>query len=199
MGFAVSGVYSMYLGGSTPFDAFCNMTDGGWTVFQKRVDNSVDFYRGWKDYVAGFGDLEGNMWLGLDRLHVLTSQSDTKLRVYMDTFEGDIAIAEYAHFAVGDATSGYELSVSGYSGTAGDSLSIHNGRRFSTYDKDSSAIVVTVKFHGAWWYVSAGHKSNLNGRYLAGHHSSYADGMDWLSFKGYYYSVKTTIMMLSRK
>ena len=64
--------------------------DGGWTVFQRRMDGSEDFYRGWKDYNKGFGDLNGEFWLGLNKIYRLTRNSDinTTLRVDLEGFDG---------------------------------------------------------------------------------------------------------------
>uniref|UniRef100_A0A1X7SDK1 Fibrinogen C-terminal domain-containing protein n=1 Tax=Amphimedon queenslandica TaxID=400682 RepID=A0A1X7SDK1_AMPQE len=66
-----SGVYTVNPDGGTPFEVYCDMeTDGdGWTVFQRRQDGSVDFYRNWTDYKNGFGDLTGEFWLGLSKVH----------------------------------------------------------------------------------------------------------------------------------
>ena len=58
----------------------CDMeTDGGgWTVFQCRMNGSVDFYRSWNDYVHDFGSSGGEHWLGLSKLHHLTNGSSKR-------------------------------------------------------------------------------------------------------------------------
>ena len=71
----LSGVYTVNPDNEIPFQVYCDMhTDGGgWTVFQRRMDGSVDFYRNWNDYVNGFGDLKGEFWLGLEKIYRLTA------------------------------------------------------------------------------------------------------------------------------
>ena len=40
---------------------------------QRRESGDQDFYLDWDDYKEGFGDLEGNFWLGLETMYQLTS------------------------------------------------------------------------------------------------------------------------------
>ena len=166
-------------------------------------DGSVDFYRYWTDYQQGFGNLSGEFWLGLDKIHRLTPTA-TQLRIDMQDFDGNSRYAQYSSFSVGDSVSKYTLSVSGYSGTAGDSLSagtsntVHDGQQFSTRDQDNDAdsdANCAERFKGGWWYNSC-HSSNLNGPYLGGPHSSFADGVNWRTWRGYNYSLKFTEMKL---
>lgn len=89
---------------------------GGWTVFQKRLDGSVDFYLNWTNYKTGFGSLNGEFWLGLDRIHRLTNSSNNKLRVDLEDMSGNTAYAEYSVFKVGNEATKYQLNVRNYSG-----------------------------------------------------------------------------------
>ncbi|KAL9985718.1 hypothetical protein ACROYT_G008156 [Oculina patagonica] len=190
----ISGVYTIDPDGSGAFDVFCDQTTagGGWTVFQKRLDGSVDFYRGWTDYKNGFGNLNGEFWLGLDKIHRLTKTTKNELRVDLEDTAGKTAYAEYDMFAVTSERTKYQLSLGTYSGTAGDSLSVHRGYPFTTKDQDndsSSSGNCAVSNKGAWWYTNC-HASNLNGLYHHGAHSSYADGVNWHAWKGHHYSAK---------
>ena len=69
-----SGIYHINPDGTGLFSTYCDMQSdgGGWTVIQRRRDGSVNFYRNWKDYVMGFGDLNGEYWLGLEKIHLET-------------------------------------------------------------------------------------------------------------------------------
>ncbi|XP_076089756.1 ficolin-1-like [Mytilus galloprovincialis] len=200
-----SGVYSINPAGENcGYKVYCDMeTDGGgWTVFQKRYNGNLDFYKNWKEYKEGFGNLKKEFWLGNDKLHQLTSLSTYTLRVLMEDFDNETRYAQYQSFTIGDAASKYKISLNSYSGDAGDSLTYSNNMQFTTHDQKnheaSSYGNCAVTFHGAWWFKWC-HLSNLNGGYLAGEHQSYADGMNWNTWRGFYYSYKSTRMMIRRQ
>ncbi|VDI24210.1 ficolin [Mytilus galloprovincialis] len=195
-----SGIYTIYPA-NKKFDVYCDMDTAGfgWTVLQSRMNGTVDFYRGWCDYEIGFGNLNSEFWLGNYFINALTSSGNCKLYIHLEDFEGNSRYAEYSEFSVGDATTKYTLNIDGYSGDAGDSLTYHNGMMFSTKDKDNDKGTYSCAqmYKGAWWYNEC-HYANLNGAYLGGQHSSIADGIGWFKWKGFYYSLKYTKMMIKR-
>ena len=184
--------------GKGSFNVYCDMrTDGGgWTVFQRRQDGSVDFYRGWNDYKSGFGQLTAEFWLGNDKIHRLTAARPSSLRVELEDWNGVRVFAKYGKFKIGDEQVKYRLEVGSYSGTAGDSLTYHNNMAFSTQDRDNdgSSSNCAVLFTGAWWYNRC-HSSNLNGKSL-GNVKGNGQGVIWWHFKHYYLSLKFTEMKL---
>ena len=111
------------------FDVFCDQTTegGGWTVFQKRLDGSVKFYLKWADYKSGFGDLNGEFWLGLDKIHRLTLDNNSMLRVDLEDFEGETRYAEYNLFGVTSEKDKYRLILGDYSGNAISSVIFRSG------------------------------------------------------------------------
>lgn len=202
-----SGIYAIQpINTKTSFNVYCDMeTDGGgWTMLLKRQDGSVDFYRNWADCKNGFGNLEGDYWLGLDNMYLLThlNSDPPQMRVDLADWEGNTAFAKYDRFSVGNEDSVYTLSVSGYlsSSTSGDSLTLndgtgpHNGQRFSTPDRDNdqlSANHCAVQFHGPWWHNKC-YSSLLTGRYYTsgGPRNSAPHGIIWHTWKGHYYSLR---------
>ena len=197
-GCTTSGVYTIDPGCGRPFQVFCDM-DGQWEVIQRRLDGSVDFYRNWASYVDGFGDPNGEYWLGLKNIHCLTTRTEiTQLKVCLADFAGVKKFASYSFFSVGNAATNYRLNIGGYTGTAGDALVNKNGKAFTTFDRDNDSTNsenCAVTYKGAWWYTAC-HASNLNGQYLNGQHTSFADGVNWYPFKGYHYSLKYTAMKI---
>ena len=198
-GHTQSGVYSVNPDGEGSFNVYCDMrTDGGgWTVFQRRQDGSVDFYRGWNDYKSGFGQLTAEFWLGNDKIHRLTAARPSTLRVELEDWNGVRVYAKYGKFNIGDEQAKYRLEVGSYSGTASDSLAYHNKMAFSTKDRDNDIHPrnCAVMYTGAWWYRHC-YICNLNGGYLGDlGQTTNAKGVTW---NGFYHgiSLKFTEMKL---
>ena len=183
--------------GRGSFNVYCDMrTDGGgWTVFQRRQDGSVDFYRGWNDYKSGFGQLTAEFWLGNDKIHRLTAARPSFLRVELEDWNGLRVYAKYRKFNIGDEQAKYRLEVGSYTGTAGDSLTWHNNMAFSTKDRDNDrhSVNCATYWTSAWWYNRC-HKSHLNGKYLR--NKIHDSGVTWYHFKGNYLSLKFAEMKL---
>ena len=112
------GVYEIDPDGFGSFYVRCDMrTDGGgWTVFQRRQDGSENFFRGWSDYKAGFGDQSGEFWLGLNRIHRLSNSGHDVLRVDLTDFNGVQRYAQYKKFSVADRSDIYRLNIGAFSG-----------------------------------------------------------------------------------
>ncbi|XP_048051124.1 microfibril-associated glycoprotein 4-like [Megalobrama amblycephala] len=192
-GQTVSGIYSIYPGSGAPVWVYCDMISdgkdedkGGWTVFQRRMDGSVNFYRPWNQYKRGFGNVESEYWLGLENMYQLTRNRKYMLRVDLEDFTGKKVFAQYLSFSVDCETDGYKLHVSGFSnGGAGDSLTYHNDMKFSTFDKDQDIwdSNCAKKYLGAFWYNNC-HYANPNGVYLWGEDPTiFAIGNVWYHYK----------------
>ncbi|EMP31096.1 Ficolin-1 [Chelonia mydas] len=167
-------------------------------AFQRRQDGSVDFYQGWEAYKRGFGNQASEFWLGNDNIHLLTRSGTYQLRIDARDFNESSTFAKYTSFKMLSEKENYTLALGSYlDGTMGDSLSGHNKLGFSTRDKDHDTFggsCATV-YKGGWWYGQC-HSSNLNGLYLKGEHSSYANGINWSTGKGHHYSYKYVDMKI---
>ncbi|CAL8286671.1 unnamed protein product [Merluccius merluccius] len=192
-----SGEVDIYPNGKAggAYRVYCDMeTDGGgWTVFQRRMNGNTDFYRTWNEYSVGFGNISQEFWLGNELLHNLTRTGSMGMRVDLRA-ENETAYAHYSKFTVDSEEHHYSVMLSGFTGTAGDSMRYHNGRPFSTHDKDPESLGIHCAraYMGGWWYKNC-YKTNLNGLYNV---SSNNQGVVWIDWKGKDSSLPSTEMKI---
>ncbi|KAL4634966.1 angiopoietin-related protein 1-like [Arapaima gigas] len=201
-GHTISGMYLLKPDGSDRLiQAWCEhgLDNGGWTVFQRRKDGSVNFFRNWENYKKGFGNIDGEYWLGLENIYNLGKQGDYRLLVELEDWVGKKVYAEYSSFHLEPESEFYKLRLGTYQGNAGDSLSSHNGKQFTTLDRDKDIFSGNcAHFHkGGWWYSACG-QTNLNGVWYSGgvYRSKFQDGIFWADYGGGFYSLKSVRMMI---
>ncbi|EDV98287.1 GH23025 [Drosophila grimshawi] len=192
-----------------PFQVLCNgksVAGHGWTVIQRRINGTVDFYRNWSEYKQGFGDLNGEFFIGLEKLHHMTTAERQELYIYLEDFDGVSHYAKYDNFIVGTEQESYALkSLGNYDGDVENAMRFNKGQKFSTSDRDNDndpEVHCAEVFQGAWWYNSCG-LSNLNGIYQIADDSYDEEGKgifwdteDWHEMD---YSLKSVQIMIRPK
>lgn len=152
-----NGIYKILIPeySSEPFEVFCggDSTHGrGWIVILRREDGSVNFERDWESYKKGFGDLDCDFFIGMEKLYAITAKP-VKLLIALWDFDNGYAYQTYEKFAIGSEREWYALQKLGASnGTAGDSLSYAKGAKFATVDYNNGNDCPRTS-RGAWWYV----------------------------------------------
>ncbi|KAH8367202.1 hypothetical protein KR084_007910, partial [Drosophila pseudotakahashii] len=177
-----------------------------WITIQKRFDGSENFNRNWSDYKKGFGDSNGEFFIGLDIIHAMTHSRPHELMIKLEMINGSKSYAHYDHFEIGNEKEYFELkSLGNCSGTAGDSLSetgLH--LKFSTLDKDNdlSSSNCAESHGGGWWYKHCS-KSMLNGLYYKDGRRTLANkyGIHWGTFQNNDWLISLTFaeMMIRAK
>jgi len=204
-GYNISGLYLVHMKTSKTVEVYCDQeTDnGGWTVFQRRLNGRTNFYRDWISYKEGFGNPQREFWLGNENIYLLTWQAEwpegSELRVDLEDWLHKNHYAKYQEFSIDKEEQKYKLLVTGFSGDVGDSLALHNGRMFSTYDNNNGVDCAST-YRGAWWYDNCFH-SHLNGEYrLYGETLPHARGVIWYHYQdNHVYSMKFSEMKVRRK
>ena len=186
-----SGIYRIQIPGMNDSDVRCDMTEeGGWIVFQRRLDATVDFDRNMIEYINGFGQLDGSYWLGLNKINRLTASGKKAiLRVdfkHKVSF-GRIMRATYREFTVYGKERSFEFYVSNeFNANTTDGLLEQRGRKFSTLDckdHDNSLNVkpCSVCGKGGWWLGLMNNTcgTNLNAHYFSGSTHSFTYWSWW--------------------
>lgn len=139
----------------------------------------------------------GEYWLGLKKLRNFTANAQYELLVKLEDQQGNTAEARYSTFSIGPKSDNYRLTISGYNGTAADSMKRHNNQRFTTKDIDNDehdAINCAVAWKGGWWYQKC-HHANLNGLY----DGIGSEAIVWYQWKEKLEPLKSVSMMIKPK
>ncbi|XP_058714491.1 angiopoietin-related protein 4 isoform X2 [Poecile atricapillus] len=174
---------------------------GGWTVIQRRMDGSVDFDQLWDAYKNGFGDLRGDFWLGLEKIHHLVQEGKYNLLIELEDWEGNSQVVQFV-FSLGGESTAYTLNLLGpLSGELENAIGEFRQLPFSTRDRDHDLKADTncaKHLSGGWWFSTCGH-ANLNGKYFRSiprQRHERKQGIFWKTWKGRYYPLKSTIMKI---
>ncbi|XP_026843090.1 microfibril-associated glycoprotein 4-like [Drosophila persimilis] len=189
-------IYTIKLPGMGSVDVPCNssVSGSGWTVIQRRVRGNVNFNRTWSEYKHGFGDLRENLFLGLEKIHLMTLLQPHELYIQLQHANGSTSYARYDDFKIGSEAEAYKLkSLGKYSGTAEDSLAFHEDMKFSTFDRDN--LDCAKYFGGGWWFDTCA-ESNLNGIYYPNGTSSKRDGIFWGAWQKDNYTISLTFTQM---
>ncbi|CAC5415418.1 unnamed protein product [Mytilus coruscus] len=114
--------------------------------------------------------------MGNEKLHILTSRRPYMARFDFVDLSNEKAYATYCEFSVQNESSNYRLHISGYEGTAGDSMMDYrwnslNGRMFTTKDRDNDirdGDNSATKFTRSSFWHGNGLNGNINGLYQSG-------------------------------
>ncbi|XP_034559900.1 angiopoietin-related protein 4 [Notolabrus celidotus] len=206
-GETISGVYTIQPINGEPFKVFCEMTaDGGWTVIQRRQDGSVDFDQLWQAYEKGFGSLNGEFWLGLEKMHAIAKDGGYILNINLADWSGDVATISLP-FQLGGEETKYSLQIRETSTFSPLQISLGtdatSGLPFSTRDQDNDQKNDTncaKHLSGGWWFSNCG-RSNLNGRYFQSpppkQRHQRKQSIFWKTWRGRYYPLKSSMIMIA--
>ncbi|XP_022220855.2 ficolin-1-like [Drosophila obscura] len=189
---AINGIHNITVGNLEPFEVFCDakIAGPGWTVIARRTNGELNFYRRWDEFRRGFGDIRGEFFIGLEKLHAITKSQTQELYVHLEDFEGNQRYTKYNEFHIESENDAFRMSKLGSStGDAGDSMYKCRAQKFTAYDWDNDQWKKGNCAHdrmSAWWHNSCG-DSALFGLYMRGNMPGMKwKGMMWETFRGDY-------------
>nr|NP_001027605.1 fibrinogen-like protein [Ciona intestinalis]BAB00626.1 fibrinogen-like protein [Ciona intestinalis] len=186
-----SGVYDIRPGTKVTWTVYCDMdTDGGgWTMLQRRIDGIVNFSKGWKSYKNGFGDINADHWIGLEKMHHISTSNKSRrmeLRINLTDWDDVSHYANYGVFRIRSEGKNYQLIAKRYTGTAGDALNYgenynHHLQPFTTFDRDNDGYALgnCGRYYRSGWWFNACFAANLNGNYYTGPYKGVQNGIYW--------------------
>ncbi|XP_066228286.1 angiopoietin-related protein 3 [Saccopteryx leptura] len=195
-----SGIYSIRPSNSQVFNVYCDVKSGSsWTLIQHRMDGSQNFNETWENYKYGFGRLDGEFWLGLEKIYSIIKQSNYILRIELEDWKDSKHYIEY-FFNLGNHETNYKLHLVEITGNIPNAFAENKDLVFSTWDHRAKGYFnCPENYSGGWWWHDACEENNLNGKYNKPRAKSKPErrrGICWKSQNGKLYSIKSTKMLI---
>ncbi|XP_060651480.1 angiopoietin-related protein 7-like [Drosophila nasuta] len=157
--FGDSDVHKLNVSGIGFFDVLCDsqLAGPGWIVIQQRVGGNESFNRDWATYRKGFGSYKSDFFLGLEKIHRITSLQRFELYIHLVAVNGSVFNARYDDIKISDEDSGYKLSLGKFSGTINkNSMRTCEDEKFTTFDRDNDTHLkdnCAKLYKSGWWYT----------------------------------------------
>ncbi|KAM6218730.1 angiopoietin-related protein 3 [Rhynchocyon petersi] len=198
-----SGIYAIRPSSSQVFNVYCEVKSGSsWTLIQHRKDGSQNFNKTWENYKYGFGRLDGEFWLGLEKMYSIVKQSNYILRIELEDWKDNKFYVEYS-FHLGNQETNYTMDLVKMIGNVSNILPEYKDLVFSTWDrKTKGQLNCPESYSGGWWWHDICGESNLNGKYIKLKPKTKAErrrGISWKSQNGRLFSIKSTKMLIHPK
>ncbi|XP_035107574.1 angiopoietin-related protein 3 isoform X2 [Callithrix jacchus] len=199
-GESTSGMYAIRPSNSQVFHVYCDVITGTpWTLIQHRTDGSQNFNETWENYKYGFGRLDGEFWLGLEKIYSIVKQSNYVLRIELEDWKDNKHYIEYS-FYLGNHETNYTLHLVEITGNVPNAIPENKNLVFSTWDhKAKGHFNCPESYSGGWWWHDDCGENNLNGKYNKPRAKSKPErrrGLSWKSQNGRLYSIKSTKMLI---
>ncbi|XP_066125108.1 angiopoietin-related protein 3 [Saccopteryx bilineata] len=195
-----SGIYSIRPSNSQVFNVYCDVKSGSsWTLIQHRMDGSQNFNETWENYKYGFGRLDGEFWLGLEKIYSIIKQSNYILRIELEDWKDSKHYIEY-FFNLGNHETNYKLHLVEITGNIPNAFAENKDLVFSTWDHRAKGYFnCPENYSGGWWWHDVCEENNLNGKYNKPRAKAKPErrrGICWKSQSGKLYSIKSTKMLI---
>ncbi|XP_004679122.1 PREDICTED: angiopoietin-related protein 3 [Condylura cristata] len=195
-----SGIYSIRPTNHEAFNVYCEVKSGSsWTLIQQRTDGFQNFNETWENYKYGFGKLDGEFWLGLEKIYSIVKQSNYILRVELEDWKDNTYYIEYS-FHLGNQATNYRLHLVEITGNFPNVLPQHKDLEFSTWDHKAKGHVNCMEsYSGGWWWHDVCGENHLNGKYNKMRAKSKPEkrrGIWWKSQNGKIYAIKSTKLLI---
>nr|XP_043065717.1 fibrinogen-like protein 1 [Drosophila bipectinata] len=117
--------------GFEPFEVRCYSDEeigAGWMEVYWIDSDSENFNYTYEEYINGFGNVEAEIFMGLEKLHILTNWKPHEVRIN--------ELVQCKTFVVGNKSEGYMVKkIDGCTGGT-SYFNLIQGTKFSTYDRD---------------------------------------------------------------